>query len=395
MDNPNRAVLENAESKNNSVCSDSPSEVLEYTSAEATPNPVDCPDTVINSTEEPPVNDESSVGIGSLILKFVSGFFIMISVLVFAASAALIIKKTEMSLRRAAAFFLGEFVGGSDKISEVSEIPDEGDTVPPLHKDNEILSEDQNTSHDHLHTLVLPSLSNETPYSPDMAEILSMPRAIPTADELYAEHGSSAPLVLIIHTHATESFSNTANEGYRTEDTSKNIVAVGEVISESLRKEGIITIHCKELLDSKDFNMAYYNAAQKIREYITLYPSISYVLDIHRDYIELEDGTNYDPSINFGPVKAAQIMFVIGTDHGGSGHLGWRDNLALAARLNVAINKDYPMLMRNINLRSASFNEQYTKGSILVEIGASASSFESAVNSAEIFAKYLAKEIIG
>ena len=88
-------------------------------------------------------------------------------------------------------------------------------------------------------------------------------------------------------------------------------------------------------------------------------------------------------------------MFVIGTDHGGSGHTGWTDNLSLAARLHTAIDSAHDGIMRSINIRSASFNEQYTKGSLLVEVGATASTIEEAKLGGEIFANFLADEIIG
>ena len=51
--------------------------------------------------------------------------------------------------------------------------------------------------------------------------------------------------------------------------------------------------------------------------------------------------------------------------------------------------------MRNINLRSASFNEQYTSGSLLLEVGSCASGFDEAVLGAEIFADHLIREILG
>ena len=82
------------------------------------------------------------------------------------------------------------------------------------------------------------------------------------------------------------------------------------------------------------------------------------------------------------------------TDHGGSGHTGWQDNLALAARLQKDLNGQYPSLMRDINLRSASFNEQYTSGSLLVEIGSCASAIDEVKRAAEHFADSLIDEIL-
>jgi stage II sporulation protein P len=143
-----------------------------------------------------------------------------------------------------------------------------------------------------------------------------------------------------------------------------------------------------------DFNMAYYNAALAIRKYIEEYPSVSYILDIHRDSIVSGDGW-VSPVTQIDGRSAAQMMFVVGTDHGGSGHTGWQDNLALAVRLQKSLSGDCPALMRDINLRSASFNAQYASGSLLVEIGSCASTLDEAKTAAERFADHLAREILG
>lgn len=239
-------------------------------------------------------------------------------------------------------------------------------------------------------------LSNETPYEPDTDALLAAGRIIPRAEELYAVYGDGEPLVLILHTHGSEGFSDTSDSGYRTTDSGKNVVALGDRVTQKLNDSGIKTIHSPVLYDNPDFNMSYYNASLAIKKYIEEYPSISYIIDIHRDSIMGEDGEYYAPTATIeNKVKAAQIMFVVGTDYGGSGHTGWRDNLTLALRLQCGISADYPTIMRNINLRSASFNEQYTKGSMLVEIGSCASTLDEALLSADIFAEALAREIQG
>ena len=239
-------------------------------------------------------------------------------------------------------------------------------------------------------------LSNETPYEPDTDALLAAGRIIPRAEELYAVYGEGDPLVLILLTDGSEGFSDASDSGYRTTDSEKNVVALGERVTQKLNDSGIKTIHSPVLYDNPDFNMSYYNASLAIKKYIEEYPSISYIIDIHRDSIMGEDGEYYAPTATIeNKVKAAQIMFVVGTDYGGSGHTGWRDNLTLALRLQCGISADYPTIMRNINLRSASFNEQYTKGSMLVEIGSCASTLDEALLSADIFAEALAREIQG
>ena len=43
------------------------------------------------------------------------------------------------------------------------------------------------------------------------------------------------------------------------------------------------------------------------------------------------------------------MMFVVGTDEAGAIHPGWRDNLGLAVRLQTALNREHPNLMRDRN----------------------------------------------
>lgn len=247
----------------------------------------------------------------------------------------------------------------------------------------------------HISEPVSLTLSNETPYQPDMAEILLRPRAVPTLAELRAQYGEEAPLVLILHTHGTEAYADTAENDYRSDDPAKNIIAIGALIADRLNDAGIPALHCTTAFDTPDFSMAYYNAAMEIRSALEEYPSLAYIIDVHRDSILFPDGSYYATLGRGESGSAGQILFVVGTDHGGSGHTGWRDNLALAARIHQSIAGDYPTMMRDIHLRSASFNEQYTAGSMLVEVGSCACTMEQAEAGAEIFADALIREIVG
>lgn len=236
-------------------------------------------------------------------------------------------------------------------------------------------------------------LINETPYEADLLELSMTERKIPP----YAPDGSQDdPIVLIIHTHTSEGYIDTAATDFRSDAPELGVRAVGEAVASFLIGRGIPTIHCQEVFDSPDFNMAYYNAALAIKKYLLDHPSIKYIIDLHRDSIlSSEKGVQAAPQTEADGENAAQLMFVVGTDHGGSGHTSWRDNLSLAARMQRSIAEQYPSLMRDINLRSASFNEQYTSGSLLLEVGSAASTIDEAVLSGRIFAEYFADEILG
>jgi len=235
------------------------------------------------------------------------------------------------------------------------------------------------------------TFTNETPYAPDPDVILARERAIPSLEELHGIYGASAPTVLILSTHGTESYAEHASGGYRTSDDSGNVIRTAALIAETLEEAGIGVIHCRTKFDEEDFTLAYYNASLEIRSQLRDNPSIRYIIDVHRDSVQNTDGTYLAMETD----GMAQLMFVVGTDHGGSGHAGWEDNLALAARLHTAIEEEHPGIMRAVNIRSASFNQQYTQGSLILEIGSCAGSLENALKSAGLFAKALADEIIG
>jgi len=237
-------------------------------------------------------------------------------------------------------------------------------------------------------------LINETPYTPDLA---ALSRQAPTVDSyaaLESVYGKGTPAVLILHTHGTEAFADFREEGYHTVQESRSVRAVGQALAETLEEAGIGVIHCTELFDDPSFDMAYYNAAAYIRGALEEYPSIRYILDVHRDAITAEDGTGIRPLISCDGIEYAQMMFVVGTDHGGSGHTGWETNLALAARLQSALHGEYPGLMRDINLRSASFNAQYAPGALLIEAGAACSELSEAIRSVRVLGQALAEEIL-
>ncbi len=349
----------------------------------------------------------------AVFFRVVPAALLTTAVLVYALLAVIALLAADITLPQLMRTMLGEFTGGADNV-RYTETAAEADPSVPLSPDTaasplrpvetaappETSPEPPNvfpfvrldmssTAPDSL------GLTNETPYEVDLHALAAeTDRAVPTFADLTSVHSEAAPLVLILHTHATESFADTSADNFRSTDNGKNIVSVGKTVADRLTENGIGVIHCTTQFDNPDFNMAYYNAALAIKTYLAENPSISYILDIHRDSV-LADDSYAAPVTEHNGRPTAQMMFVVGTDHGGSGHTGWRDNLALAARLQKSLSAANPTLMRNINLRSASFNEQYTSGSLLLEIGSCASTLEEVHNAAELFAEQMIEEILG
>lgn len=208
------------------------------------------------------------------------------------------------------------------------------------------------------------------------------------------------PQVLIVHTHGSEAYTMPPGEEYeassecRTTNCNYNVVRVGDEIAAALEEAGISVIHDATLHDYPQYSGAYDRSLATINSYLEQYPSISFVLDIHRDAISDGEGNMYKVVSNVAGVNAAQMTFVIGTDGGGLEHPNWRENLKLAAAVQQNLLDDYPTLMRPITVRNSRYNQHVTTGSLLVEMGAAGNSLDEALLSGRLLGQALAETIL-
>lgn len=236
-------------------------------------------------------------------------------------------------------------------------------------------------------------LSNTTEYEIDIGKHLSDPYPITTD---LSNNSKENPLVLIIHTHGTESYSPEGDvsclpsTSRRSSDTQSNVVAVGAVMAGLLNSAGIPTVHCETMHDLESYTRSYNLAADTIQKYLAEYPSIQYVFDVHRDAIVRTNGDMIRPLTLINGERAAQIMLLVGTNEKGADHPSWHTNFNVAAKIQSKLTASYARFARPINIRGASFNEQFTPGSLLIEIGSAANS----LSEAKTAAKYLTYSII-
>ena len=114
------------------------------------------------------------------------------------------------------------------------------------------------------------------------------------------------------------------------------------------------------------------------------------MFDVHRDSINTSDGAVVRSLCTIGGVETAQVMSVVGTDYKGGNHPSWTNNLTLAVKLQAKLKADYPSLCRPINLRCATFNEQYTDGSLLLEVGSAGNTLDEAKRAGILLASAIA-----
>ena len=213
-----------------------------------------------------------------------------------------------------------------------------------------------------------------------------------------ASLGAQGPQVLIIHTHATESYTMPpgaeyeASDTFRTTDTRCNMVRIGDEMAQVMSEAGLGVVHDRTLHDYPSYSGSYDRSLKAIEEYLQRYPTISFVLDVHRDAVQDANGNQF--KLLCGEDKnAAQLEFVIGSNGGGLSHEQWRENLKLACAVQETLYRDHPTLMRPITVRNSRYNQHKTTGSLLVEVGTAGNSLEEAINAARLFAAGFAKTL--
>lgn len=229
-------------------------------------------------------------------------------------------------------------------------------------------------------------VNNETSFDIDINGLLSEPLSIKKQD---------GPLVLIVHTHTTESYTPSGQYSYapdestRTQDKNFNVVRVGDGIAAELQAAGINVIHDTTINDYPSYNGSYKKTLGVIESYLAQYPSIQVVLDVHRDGMTAADGTKYKVTADIGDEKAAQVMLLCGSSEGGLPHPNWKENLKLGLRIQDVLTTEYKGLARPLHLVKERYNQHATPGSMIIEVGTDGNTLDEAL----VTAKYTGRAI--
>lgn len=224
---------------------------------------------------------------------------------------------------------------------------------------------------------------NETTYQPDFDALL------------YAPLQFKNPEILIVHTHASESYKKDNLDYYvegetdRNIDTQLNVVRVGTELKYELEKYGFKVTHAQDINDHPSYNKSYTKTLEVINNHLQANPNIQIVIDLHRDSVVRADGTKIKFTSTVKDENVAQVMLVCGTNQAGLDNDTWQENLKFAMKLQNYMEINFPGFARPLNLRQERFNMHTTKGSIIIEVGTSGNTLTEAIASA----KYLAKTI--
>jgi len=230
-------------------------------------------------------------------------------------------------------------------------------------------------------------------YTPDKAALLLR--------QASAAASADGPTVLIVHTHTSEAYTQSAGWFYKESDRLRtlqpehSVVRVGAEIAQVLEDAGIGVIHDTSYNDYPDYNGSYTRTGEKIETWLAKYPSLQVVLDVHRDAVENADGTPRRDAVTLSDGRqSARLMLVVGTNQGGTYHPDWQENLSLALKTHALVERAEPGLCRNIDLRTERFNQHLSPGCLLVEVGSTGNTMPEALAAGAVFAEALAKLLL-
>ncbi len=201
------------------------------------------------------------------------------------------------------------------------------------------------------------------------------------------------PGILIYHTHTTEAYRQDPLAPYeesgdwRTHDTQKSVVAVGEKLAGILREEyGLNVIHDLTDHEPPKLSTSYSRSVKTMEAYKKQYPSITMFIDVHRDAYGTEDGKQDFVLVN--GKETARLMFVVGTGEGATGSgfgemPDFKANYALAAAISTRLREFQPELARDIRVKTGRYNQHISNQCLLVEVGHNMNTLEQALNAVE------------
>jgi stage II sporulation protein P len=173
------------------------------------------------------------------------------------------------------------------------------------------------------------------------------------------ENPDSKPLLLLYHTHASESFLPISGQAFSASQE-QTVVHFGAALAKTLREDyGIPLLHHQGVYDQPR-RAAYQKAGPAVEKILQQNPQIEVVIDLHRDGAPRKITTT-----NVAGQDTARILFVIGTRHE-----GWSGNLRFALFLENFMQEKYPGFSRGIHKNAYDcYNQHLHPRSLIVEIG--------------------------
>ena len=197
---------------------------------------------------------------------------------------------------------------------------------------------------------------------------------------------SKKPLVIIYHTHSSESYMPYKSSNYHREKEKGTVRDVGSVMKKTLEKKGIRVIHDKTLHDRPSYNESYNRSLETITALRKKYPSADYIIDLHRDAAPSSVSEGKYTVID--GKRVAKFSLVVGQQNE-----NYVELYDYAKKVSEKAGGMYNGFGGPIIERNYRYNEYVSNRSLLLEIGNNRNTIEEARLCGRYFAEVLASII--
>ena len=197
---------------------------------------------------------------------------------------------------------------------------------------------------------------------------------------------SKKPLVIIYHTHSSESYMPYKSSNYHREKEKGTVRDVGSVMKKTLEKKGIRVIHDKTLHDRPSYNESYNRSLETITALRKKYPSADYIIDLHRDAAPSSVSEGKYTVID--GKRVAKFSLVVGQQNE-----NYVELYDYAKKVSEKAEGMYNGFGGPIIERNYRYNEYVSNRSLLLEIGNNRNTIEEARLCGRYFAEVLASII--
>ncbi len=191
--------------------------------------------------------------------------------------------------------------------------------------------------------------------------------------------------ILFYCTHSTESYIPDSGQA-RLKGQRGLVNEVAANMANLLNKKGLTAEHIDTIHDWPEYNQSYTNSRNTVKKLLEAEESpVLALFDVHRDSIP---GSTRAATINLNGRKSALILIVVGSDDR-KDHPYWKENLAFAQKIYKEGQLMYPGLIKGVRVKAGTYNQEYHRRALLLEMGSDYNSLEEAQYAGELFSNIL------
>ena len=197
---------------------------------------------------------------------------------------------------------------------------------------------------------------------------------------------SDEPLVIIYHTHSSESYRPYTESNYHRAEEEGTVRDVGNVLEAELKKQGINVVHDKTIHDRPSYNESYSRSLNTIQSLVKKYPSAVYIIDLHRDAAAASAAEG--KYIEIDGKRTAKFSLVVGR-----ANENYVELYDFAKKVSGKAESMYAGFGGAIIEKNYNYNEYVSNKALLLEVGNNKNTIEEARECGRHFAGVLASVI--